>query len=62
MTPAIRALDAEAVRRERAALAGVLGDAVRDGASVGFMAPVDPAGAVEQRELSVQVKVGEFSH
>ena len=43
MTPAIRALDAEAVRRERAALAGVLGDAVRDGASVGFMAPVDPA-------------------
>ena len=43
MTPAIRALDAEAVRRERSALAGVLGDAVRDGASVGFMAPVDPA-------------------
>jgi len=43
MTPAIRVLDAEAIRRERTALADVLADAVQDGASVGFMAPVDPA-------------------
>jgi GNAT superfamily N-acetyltransferase len=43
MTPAIRVLDAEAIRRERTALRAVLADAVRDGASVGFMAPVDPA-------------------
>ena len=43
MTAAIRLLDADGVRRERAALAAVLADAVRDGASVGFMAPVDPA-------------------
>ena len=43
MTPAIRVLDAAAIRRERTALRGVLADAVRDGASVGFMAPVDPA-------------------
>ena len=43
MMPAIRVLDAEAVRRQRATLCGVLGDAVRDGASVGFMAPVDAA-------------------
>ena len=43
MTAAIRVLAADDVRRESRALAAVLGDAVRSGASVGFMAPVDPA-------------------
>jgi GNAT superfamily N-acetyltransferase len=43
MTPAIRVLDADGIRRERTALTAVLADAVGDGASVGFMAPVDPA-------------------
>ena len=43
MTPTIRVLDGDGIRRERAALSAVLADAVRDGASVGFMAPVDPA-------------------
>jgi GNAT superfamily N-acetyltransferase len=43
MTPDVRLLDADDVRRAGAALSAVLADAVRDGASVGFMAPVDPA-------------------
>lgn len=43
MKPAIRLLDADDVRRERSALAALLADAVRGGASVGFMAPADPA-------------------
>ena len=41
--PAIRLLDAGEMRRDRGALAALLADAIRGGASVGFMAPADPA-------------------